>query len=428
MTRRLRLPAFSGLRRSSRGSVAIMVAVLAVPMIGAVALATDASIWLLEQHRLQIAADASAYAAALQLQNTAMQSGAPGSYVTLVTNEANAASGGALVGTMATPAVSVAADFSNVTVTLSSRADTYFVQVVNSAVVTLQATAKAGLQPPLCILALNQTADKALDVEGMGNVVAQGCPVFSNSSSSSAIYVDSGSISATSVGTHGSTTLSNSGSTSVSPAATNGADAQNDPFAKYPLPVAGACTYNYASYMQSNQANDLKPGTYCGDTTIIGNNSSFVFEPGTYIFTGNVSISNANITQASGVTFIMEGATASAVAGKFDWINNSAATLSAPTTGPMSGMLLWQACSSSAVSGSNVNGLIDFNNGSQLTATGAIYAPCGAVKLENNAKIKEASNTNFSVVASTIAVIGNANLHVAATNSVNGTSQISLLQ
>ena len=117
-----------------------MMAMLAAPMLGAVALGADASVWLLEQHRLQIAADAAAYAAALQLSNTAMQTGAPASYVTLATNEANAASGGgSLVGTMATPVVSVAADYSTVTVTLSSVASTYFVQMVNKAGVTLQA-------------------------------------------------------------------------------------------------------------------------------------------------------------------------------------------------------------------------------------------------------------------------------------------------
>ncbi len=431
MTRRLRLRVFSGLRRSSRGSVAIMVAVLAVPMIGAVALATDASIWLLEQHRLQIAADASAYAAALQLQNTAMHSGAPGSYVALVTNEANAASGGALVGVMATPAVSVAADFSNVTVTLSSKADTYFVQVVNSAVVTLQATAMAGLLPGSpCVLALDPATGNTLEVDNQGSIVAAGCGVFSNSKAGTAIHIDSGTISATSVGAQGGIVLSNSGSNSVSPTPASNLAAQADPHSgQYTLPAAGACTYtNYTATAYQSTPYALTPGTYCGNTQLGGNGSSDTFAAGTYVFTGNVTIQYANITQASGVTFIMVGATASANAGAFTWGNNSAATLSAPTTGAMSGLLLWQACSTSATSGSEVNGPITFDNGSTLTASGAIYAPCGSVQVQNHVQLKAASNSNFSVVASTIAVVGGASLQTAATNSANGTTQISLLQ
>jgi Flp pilus assembly protein TadG len=425
--------AFGGLGKSSRGTVALMMAMLAAPMLGAVALGADASVWLLEQHRLQIAADAAAYAAALQLSNTAMQTGAPASYVTLATNEANAASGGgSLVGTMATPVVSVAADYSTVTVTLSSVASTYFVQMVNKAGVTLQATATAGLIPGSpCVLALNPTAAPALSVSGVGSVIAVGCGVFSDSTSSSSLSLNTGSIIAKTVGTSGGVALA--GLDIITPAPTTGAAAQADPDAgNWTLPSAGACTFTNATYNYYKATPfALVPGTYCGTTTIGGNGSTDTFAPGTYIFTGNVSIQNATVSLGAAVTFIMMGATASTPAGSFTWSNNAAGTLSAPPLSPataMSGLLFWQACPNTAISGSNVNGAITFNGGSALIASGAIYAPCGSIQLSNAAQVVAAPLSSLSVVASTISVIGAASLQLLLTTGSSGSSQVSLLQ
>ncbi len=424
---------FSGLSHSSRGSVALMMAMLAAPMLGAVALGTDASIWLLEQHRLQIAADAAAYAAALQLSNTAMQTGAPGSYVTLVANEATAASGGgSMVGTMATPVVSVAADYSTVTVTLSSVANTYFVQLVNKATVTLQATATAGVIPGSpCVLALNPTAPSALSLNNVGSIVAVGCGVFSDSVSSSSLSLNNGSIIAKTIGTSGGVALA--GIDVMLPAPTAGAAAQADPDAgKWTLPSAGSCNFtglDDTGYKITPYA--LVPGTYCGNTAIGGNGSTDTFAPGTYIFTGNVSIQNANVSLGAGVTFIMMGATASTPAGSFTWTNNAAGALLAPPVSPataMSGLLFWQACPNTATSGSNVNGAITFNGGSALIASGAIYAPCGSIQLSNAAQVVAAPLSSLSVVASTVSIIGAASLQLLLTTGSAGSSQVSLLQ
>ena len=414
-----------------------MVAMLAVPMIGAVALATDASIWMLEQHRLQIAADAAAYAAALQLQNTAMHVGAPNSYVTLVTNEANAATGGSLTGAMGTPVVAIASDYSSVTVTLSSVADTYFVQVVNKAAATLQATATAGLLPGSpCVLALNGTIPSALSVGGTygsGSIVAVGCGVFSNSVSTSALSLNSGSIVASTIGTHGGVALA--GIDITIPAPTPNAAQQADPDAsKWTLPTAAACTpalTNVTDNYYKSTPFALAGGTYCGTTTIGGNGSTAAFAPGVYIFTGNVVIQNIAVSIGAGVTFIMMGATPSTPAGSFTWQNNSAATLTAPPLLPVSatgGLLFWQACPNTATAGSNVNGAIIFDGGSALIASGAIYAPCGAIQMSDAAVIAAAPLSSLSVIASKITVESAASLQLLLTTGSGGSSQIALLQ
>lgn len=415
-----------------------MGALLMPSMLGALALATDASIWFLEQHRLQIAADAAAYAAALQLQNTSMQSGAPSSYATLVSNEAAAVTGGKLIGTLGTPVISTAADFSSVTVTMSSTADLFFSRAIGVGTVTISASATAGVIPVgACVLALNPSAAGALTVggsAGSGSVTATNCGVFSNSSSSSAISVNSGSITGKTIGTAGGLYKSNSGSNHLSPTPTTGDSTVADPDSGMTPPTPGPCTFTNGNFTAwSSKPYPFSSGTvFCGNTTIGGNGSTDQFSPGIYYVTGNITFNNANVTQGSGVTFVLTGATASTPAGSFSWVNNASATFTAPTSnaqGGIPGVLLWQTCPSPNASGtdSDVNGTIDFNNGSPVSASGTIYAPCGTVKLENNAQLTTASGGSLSVIASEIYVTQSASIQATGANTSSGGRSVALL-
>lgn len=426
--------------RNRRGSVAVMTAILLTPMLGAVALVTDGSTWLLEQHRLQIAADAAAHAAAMQLTNTAFQTNSPSAFATLVANEAKAATGGGtLIGTMATPTISVGSGYASVTVTLTSTADTFFASAIKVTAGTLHATATAGLTAGTCVLTLSPTGQSLTvgGTYGSGSIKTSGCSVFSNSSSSSAIYVSTTPTSinavSSSIGTHGGYKDDKgcTGTSCFSSVPVTGATAQTDPMIakNYALPSTGNCTYtNYTATAYKSTAYALQPGTYCGTTAIGGNGSTDTFAPGTYVFTGNVTINGANITQASGVTFVVTGATSSANAGTFTWTNNSAATLTAPTTGAYAGLLFWQTCASGAASGSNGNGLIDFNGGSTLTASGTVYAPCGTVQVDNNAQVTTASSSSFAVISAMLNVWQGASLQPASASSGSGGTQIALTQ
>ena len=428
-----------GWRRTSRASVAVMAALLMPSMLGAAALATDASMWFLEQHRLQIAADAAAYAAALELSSSSMQSASPTSYTTVATNEVTAVTGGHLIGTLGTPVVNVAANFASVTVTLTSTADTFFVHAVRLGNISMQASATAGLVPSAaCVLAMNPSAANAIEAggtNGAGSITATNCGVFSDSTSSTSISVNSASITAQSVGTAGSVYMSNSGSNHVSPTPSTHASPVADPDAGMTVPTHGACTYTNGSFTawQATPYAFASGTVFCGNTTIGGNGSSDTFAPGIYYVTGNITFNNADVTSASGVTFVLTGTTASADAGSLTWQNNSAATLTAPTTnanGGIPGILIWQTCPSPNASGaySQVNGGILLNNGSPVTASGTIYAPCGNVELENNAKLQNATGASLSVVASTIYVTQSAALVTNAVNTAGGGRIVSLLQ
>jgi hypothetical protein len=208
-----------------------------------------------------------------------------------------------------------------------------------------------------------------------------------------------------------------------------------DPNAGLTVPTPGACTYtngNFTSYRSTPYP--FSSGTvFCGTTTIGGNGSTDQFAPGIYYITGSITFTNANVTQWTGVTFVLTSTTSGGTSGGFSWINGSSSPWTAPTSnanGGIPGVLLWQTCPNPNSSGAyaNVNQLIDFNNGSTMAASGAIYAPCGSVKLENNARLTTASGGSLSVAASTIYVTQGSVLQTSASGSSSGSRQVALLQ
>ena len=389
---------------------------LALPaLMGAASLALDVGVWYREGARLQIAADAGAMGAARLLSaHTAGNS----AYQAAALLEVNAVTGGLTVGTLTTPVtVSVAADWSTVTVTLTSMPDGIFAKATGLALtaITASATASATVPPPnACVLALgNNNGSNAILVNNMGSIVANGCPIFSNSSAAQSIYLDSGTITGTSIGAAGGVVQSNSGSNTLSPAGTSYATSEPDPFSALAVPSYGSCNYNNLNDTNwQSTPYQLTPGVYCGNTTIGGNGTTDVFAPGTYyIVNGNLVFNNALVTTASGVAFILTGSSP----GSFQWTNYSGSfSMTAPTTGSLAGILVWQTCNTSKSDPANT-----FNGGSTLQITGSIYTPCGALDLNNNAQLKATTGTNFGVVAQSIYTTGSAGL---ATNASSGGS------
>jgi Flp pilus assembly protein TadG len=412
--------------RQRRGTVAVMTALMLPALMGCAGMAIDMGVWYREYVRLQLAADAGAEGAARLL---AAQTSGNAPYQSAALIEVNGVTGDAMIGTLHTPVtVSVAADYSKVTVTLTSTADSYFVRALHLSGPAISVSATAGVivtPPQACVLALNKTAQNAIQVDNMGSIVATGCPIFSDSSSATAIYLNSGTIKGTSIGAVGAVAHSNSGSNTLSPAGTNYQPSESDPYAGLSVPGYGACNYTNASFTayqstpyQFTQAKNV----FCGNTTIGGNGSTDTFAPGTYyIVNGNLTFNNASVTSASGVTFVLTGSSP----GALSWTNYSnTTTMTAPTSGALAGILVWQTCGTSGSDPANT-----MAGGSTLQASGAIYTPCGALNLSNNIQLKPTTGGNLNVVAQTIYATGSAGLY---TNSSGGSSsssyQIVLLQ
>lgn len=406
------------LRTASHGSVSVLVALMAPVLIGGAALIMDAGVWFVQQCRLQLATDAAAHSAAFLLLDTSLQSQSVATQASAFQSVALAEAqgvGGNLIASLQTPSVGVASNWESVTVTMSVTGDSFLSGAFGFAAPTLSASATAGLTPPSsCVLALNTSAAEAIHVDNMGSIRASGCGVFADSSASNAIYLNSGTISGQTIGTVGGFSKSNSGSNTVNPSSPSTGDAPvSNPFASLSMPSAGACNYTNASFtawQATPYSFTQAANVFCGNTTIGGNSTTDTFAPGIYyVVNGNLVFNNADITSAAGVTFVLTGSNP----GSFQWTNYSNTyTLTAPTSGPTAGILVWQGCSSGGTAPANT-----MNGGSTLQISGAFYAPCGALDLNNNAQLTTVSGKSTSVIANTIYATGSAGISVSGSSS-----------
>jgi len=411
--------------RRRRGAVAVMIAVMLPVFIAAAGVGIDYGVWQREANRLQLAADAAAMGAGRLL---AAQTATAAQFKAAAMAEANAVTGSSWVGTLnQTPTVTVAANWSTVTVTLTSQADGYFSQLVGVSAPSLSASATAGLsvQNSACVLALSTSASPAIAVNNMGSITATGCGIFTDSSASQAIYLNSGSLVAKSIGAVGIVAESNSGSNTMTPAPTNDAAAEANPLSNLSAPSPGACSYNNASFtawQATPYAFTQSANVFCGNTTIGGNSTTDTFAPGIYyVVNGSLTFNNAAVTLASGVSFVLTGSSP----GSFNWTNYSGNyAITAPTTGPTAGIAVWQTCPSSGSAPAST-----MNGGSTLALGGAFYAPCGALDISNNAHLSAASGSTMGVVVSTMQVVGSGSITANATSYAGGSAgQLSLIQ
>ena len=401
-----------------RGVVAILFALLLPALIAMMGFAVDAGFFYIEKQRLQIAADAAAIGAALLLPNAPTTAQLQAAAL----QAANDATGGNLIGTLATP-ITVTATSSSLTVTLASQSDGFFAPALQVIAPTLQAKATAGTKSSsACVLALATAGGTGIQVDNMGGITASNCGIFSDSSASNSIYLNSGTISGQSVGAVGTVSLSNSGANTLSPnPAVSGASAKADPFAGMTAPTPGACSYpsgtSFSSWQSVPYHFTQSQNVFCGNTTIGGNSTTDIFDPGIYyVVNGNLTFNNASVDSVQGVTFVLTGSDP----GIFSWTNysNTTTQISAPTSGATAGILVWQVC------GSGAAGTNEFAGGSTMQISGAIYTPCGALELSNNAQLTTQSGGTMTVVANTIYVAGSAGIAAVGSTSSTGTGVV----
>jgi hypothetical protein len=290
--------------------------------------------------------------------------------------------------------------------------------------VRVTAVAVAEVLPaPSCVVALSTSASDAIEVDNAGSITANQCGITSNSTDATAIYLNSGTISGTSVNAVGGISESNSGSNTLSPSPGNAnAAAAANPFAGMTAPTPGSCSYTNASFSASQSAPyafTQSANVFCGNTTIGGNASTDTFAPGIYyVVNGNLTFNNAIISSASGVSFVLTGTSP----GALGWTNysNTTTQITAPTTGATAGIVVWQTCPSSGTAPAST-----MAGGSTLDLSGAFYAPCGALNLSNNAVLAAISGSSLNVVAQTLSAIGSAEIE-AATGSGSGGSSVTI--
>ncbi len=369
--------------REDSGQTLVVVILCMGLLLGFMAVALDMGQLLYAKRRMQTVADAAAAAAALEIQQcagtsycTAMQTAVASAMAenglsgyTARSQCSGAAGNGFTVEINNGPCFLGASDPNNgnvnyVEAVVVMPKHTFFGGFLGASSVSLGARSEAGLtNSPNCVFvsANNWTSGAGQTMTMNGGTFNANCGIVNDSGGSPALIENSGAqLTATSVSVHG-TTLHNGGSDTPSH---DRAAALPDPLAwlQSLQPSVGTCT-SVGPY--SGTGNTLGPGTYCGIN--INTNGSLTLTGGTYNFNGYVNINSGASLTGHGVTLYFASGTLQP---------NSTATvdLSAPTTGNLAGILLWQSTSNS--SGVTID---DANS----TLQGAIYLPNSTLTLNS---------------------------------------------
>jgi hypothetical protein len=168
------------------------------------------------------------------------------------------------------------------------------------------------------------------------------------------------------------------------------------------MPEVGACTDEGVEY--KDESITLTPDRVFCDGLKITGNSTITLEPGLYVIdNGKFEVRDDAVLEGHGVTILLHGEKA-----EFDIKKNAALDLSAPTSGPLKGLVIIQD------QGASKENKWDSKARSQLT--GVLYLPDGKFKskIESNILGTEAC---FVLIASEIALDNKAKMSIDLSNS-----------
>ena len=364
---------FSKLCLNDFGNVAVITALLMPLLVAGAGFGAEVALWYRNDIQLQQTADKSAYATAIDLRagassntllSTALEISTANGFVPKVSTtkpsdpswvSASTGSDNLVVSNPPTSGA-YAGNANAIQVVLQKYVPLSFSALFISSPIVENVKAVALIQTASnsCVLALSPTASPSISIGGSASLNLTGCNVNSNSTASNSVSTSgSGTLSVDCIVTVGGVSFT-SGSVSqkvcISPVTYTSPVV--DPYASLATPTSSI------TWPNSNGAT-LQPGVYSNGLNLTGTKN---LQPGVYIVTGgSVSVgANANIT-GSGVTIYV----ANGVDVKMN--ANGYVNLSAPTSGPYSGILFFGA--------RDGTGSVTMNGTSASLLTGSIYFP-----------------------------------------------------
>jgi Flp pilus assembly protein TadG len=389
--------------RDESGSYVIISALLMPVLVGTAGLGTEVGWWYYKHKNMQSAADSGAVSAA----TAASAGGDPTSEANAVTANYGYANGTGNVTVTVNQPPKTGNNVSNsqaIEVIVSQPQQRLLSALFGSDSVLI--TARSVALPNSgtgCVLALNSSASPAVNVSGGNQLNLIKCNLYSNSSASPSLNVaGSASVAANQVGVVGDV----SGASSIT--ATNGVKthiaAVADPYANVSPPAKPSCTNAKITVNANGKTNSLDPGCYAGSITV---NAGAVLNlnPGIYYLDGaNLSVAgNATIT-GSGVTLVFTGSGSNW--GTASIGSNATIDLTAPTSGPTKGIVMYGDRNMPAGTAFNLTG------GSTQNFGGAIYLPKANLSFSGG---NGTSTSCTKIIADTLTFSGTSNLQVNCT-------------
>ena len=278
-----------------------------------------------------------------------------------------------------TPASSAVITFAAGTFTVSgshafAHEGTYtLTTTINHEGIVTVTTSTAVIKDDLGLLLLDPTGSKSLMVTGNGSVTANGCGavVVDSNDSRAAFLTGQGTVTAEDIDVTGGVKTAGHGSFSTT---VDHEAATPDPLG-LSLPTPPSPTFAAVHYSGSAPLT-LLPGTYIGGIDISGSGPVTLTAGVYYMQGGGFSVSGQGNVSGTGVTII------NAPGGDGDTIGVSgqgSLSLTAPTSGPFKGVVLFQDPNSS--------NSIQFTGQASVTLAGVAYVPAAEVSIDGNANV-----------------------------------------
>lgn len=376
--------------KSKRGNIAVMAALTMPVIIGGAGLGVETGYWYYEQLRLQQAADAAAYAAALEQRAGSGEDATLAKAIAMATENGFDDDEGDLV--ITTPSVLETDETNSVDAELTRELPRGFTALFGNEPIRIRVKASAAYSTAgnACVLALDKSASPAISFTGSSGAEMQGCVVMSNSIADESVSVEGNAeVQAPCVMSVGGANVADSASLELTECSTisTGQPPVADPYKDVPYPPTGTCTAG---------GGVNTPGCYTGNITLNGNIAS-----GIYIIKGGTLKINSNaVVNGTNVTFVLlDGATA-------DFNGTATINLSAPTTGTYKGLLMMGSRTSGA------GGISKFNGTPSSHLTGALYFPKQQVEYNGNFT---GNGGCTQIVAATVSWGGNTHFNVNCT-------------
>ncbi|PPD44191.1 MAG: hypothetical protein CTY15_08115 [Methylocystis sp.] len=379
------------LLRDRRGNVAVFLSLALLPIIGFGGAAIDFGMMGVYRAKLQAAADRGAIQAGRELRLAQMGK------ASVVATIAKTYAAAALAGTSKL--------LENVAVESSLLNNNAAVKVSVTATYKPMMLRSFGLQPtllaatatatsagfPVCALALDPKAPRAIYGETQAQISAQFCAVHANSKDKDAIY-SQGSARMTA----GAICSGGGVKGKFTPTPISDCPPVSDPLASRPPPAVGPCIR--VNEVVSGGTATLSPGNYCGGLKVT-NGARVTLSPGEYV------ISGGPLTVDGGSSFTTNGAGIylTGVAAAFTFGQDTTINLTAPTSGPMAGLLIYEDRNAPA---GQVHRIRSDNAPTML---GTIYLPKNQLYVETNKEVSKASAFTI-IVANSIFVTKATNL------------------
>ena len=386
------------------GATAVSVAVMLTVLMGFVGLGIDIGYGYNARRQLQNAADSAAYSAAVSV--SAGESRAP--------DQARAVAGryglvhgqdGIVINVNTPPASGPNAGRRRaVEVVIERPIRRFFSRLFVSGDQLVRARAVARVSPAAnaCVVALNSTADASALDTGSADIRLAGCSLFSNSTSASAVQLKgSASLTADSIGAVGGYTVGSNATLTTANGVHTGERAVDDPYEDVPIPPYSGCTYNGATLASGTYGSGSgTPTVFCNGLQI-NSGVTVTLNPGIYIVDrGSLRVNGGATLRGNGVTIVLTSSTGSDYA-TLQLNGQSTVDLTAPTSGPTAGLVIYQDRRAPA----GVTNVL--NGGSTQSLQGAVYFPNQIVTFTGGSST---SSGCTQLLASEVAFRGNSSL------------------